>query len=471
MRSALPSGLVGLTRLVRLVPWLAPLGLLGACEDSSSSTGQPSPSPSSTWEPPSSDAAASVPADAEGDAATDASSGGFAAHSQCDTTPTVLSTLKYALYPVARATGQGVLAVWEERAGTAGVSQLVARSFDGAWRAPKTLAENALTEAPRIAAVASGDAWATWKAVKDGMRARYTWSTDTWAASESFPVGSLYLYTALAAGGSVTALAHAGSKSLPVATHDGSGWHDDEIVANEDSEVRVAVSATGDVLVVWQDLGSVETTVKIRRRTGGVWQPALDAAPNTFVVAGDGFQLYQPSFLPNGDAVVMWRVSNGVGTRVHHASDGTFEDEETHYVGPTPGDIDEGGVWTDADGNVTVSYRAGTNVSSRLLVRKRTAGAWSEPRDFGVVNDGSSIAIDGEGNLAVVVAGADVPVTLYESEHGTSAWTAGTIVNADPNLIRSSMAHDAQGRPVIVWTSSQTDGSIRLFGVACRHPS
>lgn len=469
MRSALLHGFVG---FVGFVPLLALSGLLGACEDSSDPAGQPSPSSSSnTWEPPGSDAAPGTRADAESDATTDASPSGFTAHSRCDESPTTLSTLKYALYPVARRTSQGVLTAWEERAATAGVSQLVARSFDGAWRAPKTLAENALTEAPRVAALASGDAWATWKAGSDGMRAFYTWSTDAWSASDSFATASLYLYTALAAGGSVTALAHSNTKTLPVTTHDGTGWHDDEIVANEGSEVRVAVSEAGDVLVVWQGLDGIETTVKVRRRKGGVWQPALDAAPNTFVVTGDGFQLYQPAFLPNGDAVVMWRVTNGVGTRVHHASDGTFEDEVAHHVGPTPGDIDEGGVWADAEGNVTVSYRAGTNASSRLFVRKHLAGTWSEPHDFGVVNDGSSIAIDAEGHLAVVVAGADLPVTLYESERGTNAWTPATVVNADRNLIRSSVAHDAQGRPVIVWTSSQTDGSIRLFGASCRHPS
>lgn len=230
---------------------------------------------------------------------------------------------------------------------------------------------------------------------------------------------------------------------------------------------QVAVDARGDAVAVWASVMESGWTVDAAYRpAGGSWQKAVPiqapqqatAAPDVVIDAA-------------GRAVAAWASTAGRGWRVRTAtrgSDGRWTapttlsgSDPTGSVAPQlalQGTNDVLAVWSRSVG--------GTNIIESVTRSAAKAKWGAVSRPFGVADDAlaPSIAVDARGD-AVIVWTNSAPEGLSvmaSSRRAGAAWDLPTVLSgATLGALSPQVAVDARGNALAVWTQS-TGGASRV---------
>ena len=236
---------------------------------------------------------------------------------------------------------------------------------------------------------------------------------------------------------------------------------------------QATVDRQGDAVVVWQRDNGANTIVQAAARPeGGVWQAPVDlSAPGQNAVAP------QLAVDAQGDATAVWQRFNGTDTIVQAAArpaSGTWQTPVD--VSAPGGDADEPRVAVNAHGDAVAVWRRsnGTNTIVQGAIRP-AGGAWHAPVDLSSAGQnavGPQVAIDPQGDATAVWQRPNGTNTVVQAAWlpGGGVWQAPVDLSAPgQDAVNPEVVLDAQGAATAVWQRS--DGSADVVQAAIRPAS
>ncbi|HEV2728354.1 MAG TPA: PKD domain-containing protein [Solirubrobacterales bacterium] len=327
------------------------------------------------------------------------------------------------------------VAIWERTSGGEEIVEATERPAGGEWSAPETLTlPGEEGEATQVAIDAAGNAVAVWMAK----------SSPTVIRTATRPAG--------------------GEWSEP----------EDLSADDEDAEApQVAVNGAGDAVAVWRRFDGTDFIVQAATRpAGGEWSESDDLS-----AVGQDAEVPQVAIDEKGDAVAVWRRSNGANFIVQAAvlpAGGEWSEPEDISVAGR--NAREPQVAVDPEGNaVAVWHRSnGSNfiVQAALLP---AGGEWSEPDDLSAAGEEaeeSDVAIDETGDAVAVwkrFNGANFIVQAALLPAG-GEWSEPDDLSApgQNGLDPVVAANDALGAVALWWrfdgSNSRVQASVRPVG-------
>ncbi|MCA1677445.1 MAG: PKD domain-containing protein, partial [Actinobacteria bacterium] len=324
------------------------------------------------------------------------------------------------------------VAVWERSDGTNNVVQAAFRPANGPFSAPVDVSatgENAFS--PQIALDAAGNAIVVWR--------RFT-GTNSVVQAAVRPAG--------------------GSFSTPV---------DVSATGQNAFSPQVAVNAAGAAIAVWQRDNGTNTIIQAAvRPAGGSFSAPVDVSAstptpsNSECVIIDCSQVPQVALDAAGDAVAVWRRSNGTNYVVQAAvrpTGGAFS---------APVDLSAAGqdasvpqVALDAAGDAVAVWKRsnGSNYVVQAAVRP-AGGSFSAPVDLSAPGQEASeprVALDAAGDAVAVwerFNGSNFVVQAAVRPAGGAFSTPVDVSAAGQDAFSPQMAIDAAGDAIAVWGRS-----------------
>jgi PKD domain len=325
------------------------------------------------------------------------------------------------------------LAVWRRFDGSNYIIQAATRLGGGSWQAPVDLSEKGESASePQVAFDSQGDALAVW--------IRSNGSNEIIQAA-SRPAG--------------------GSWQAPV---------DLSEKGESASEPQVAFDSQGDAFAVWQrSNGSNEIIQAASRPAGGSWQAPVDVSE-----AGENAADPQLAIDPQGNALALWRHSNGSNFVIQAASrpaSGSWQ---------TPVDLSQEGesafqpqVAFDSQGDaLAVWVRSNGSVYIVQAAIRPAGGSWQTPEDLseaGQNAEAPQIAVDPQGDALAVWERSNGSVKIIQSaiRPAGGSWQApNDLSEGGEEAYNPQVALDPQGDALAVW--ERFDGSNYIVQAAIR---
>jgi YD repeat-containing protein len=287
-------------------------------------------------------------------------------------------------------------------------------SSGGTWSVAALLeAEPAgsTASAPQVAFDSNGDGFAIWAVTTSSTSvlkaARYTRSTDSWAAP-----------TTLYSGATGTA-----------------------------AQASLSVDAAGNALVAWLTGGALSA----KRYTSGAWG-------TTATVVSSGATLAPKASINGSFAAIIWGEGSAAGRSAYVSrwngsawTTKTTVDNQTQPVGELQIAVDNQGnvvlAWSQNEGGATDPcvwtnrYRASNNSWSGAGTRDILYGAAGSPQ----------IAVDGNGD-AFMVFGQEGKTFVVRYERATDTWGGADVLeDRGGDVLQTSLSMDAAGNAVFAW--------------------
>ncbi|UUY06066.1 hypothetical protein LRS13_11290 [Svornostia abyssi] len=233
---------------------------------------------------------------------------------------------------------------------------------------------------------------------------------------------------------------------------------------------QVAVDADGDAVAVWRRSDGTNERVQAATRTpGGAW-----TTPITLSAAGQDAYDPQVAVRPNGDAVAVWRRSDGANQRVQAAT------RPAGGAWTTPGTLSDAGndayepaLAVGANGDATTVWGRHDGANARVQAATRPAGgAWTSPDTVSTAGQDAypgQVGVDASGNATAVwyrSDGANMRVQAATRPAG-GAWAAPDTLSASgQGADYPHVAVGANGDATAVWR--RFDGSNQRVQAATR---
>ena len=278
------------------------------------------------------------------------------------------------------------IAIWLRSNGTNAIVQAATRPAGGSWSTPEDLSaagQNAST--PQVAIDPAGDVIAVWSRSN---------GTNTIVQAASRPAG--------------------GSWSSPT---------DLSEVSQNAAQPQVAVNQSGDVVAVWERSNGANTIIQAASRpTGGSW-----SAPVNLSEAGQNANAPQVAIDPAGDAVAVWNRASGANTIIQASSalaGGSWS---------TPIDVSEAGPSTgasrvalDSNGDAVAVWRRSNGANTIIQAASRpTGGSWSAPVNLSEAGQNANqprVAIDPDGD-AVAIWSRALSMPVQAARLAAGSWS------------------------------------------------
>jgi hypothetical protein len=256
------------------------------------------------------------------------------------------------------------------------------------------------------------------------------------------------------------------------------------------SAPTAAMASNGDAIVVWQQNDGGSWVIAKSERRDGTWTHPTSAA-DKISPTGQAASASQVAMNDAGDAVVVWRQSNGLNSHIYKSErrDGTW----THptladNISPSGQDAHTPHVAMAENGDAIIVWRQSDGTHQQILKSEYRAGSWTHPVD---VTDNISpaggnayhprVAMGPSGEALVVwEQNTGAHWQVFKSEHRGGVWAhpASLDDNISPDgsgANEPDVAIGALGDAIIVW--HQHDGSNdQIFkseyrGGAWAHPA
>jgi hypothetical protein len=232
--------------------------------------------------------------------------------------------------------------------------------------------------------------------------------------------------------------------------------------AGEDAfDPQVALDPDGNALVVWWRYDGTHFRIQARRRTasGGL------SAVQTLSAAGRRAVHPQVAMDPDGKAVVVWTRSDGSNDRIQarrRTATGNLSAVQT--LSPAGQDASDPQVAMDPDGNAVVVWRRSDGANWRIQARRRTvSGGLSAAQTLSAAGqdaDKPQVGVDPNGKAVLVWTRSDGANDRVEVRRRTPAGSLSavqTLSAAGQDASWPQVAVDRNGTALVVW--SRSDGA------------
>jgi hypothetical protein len=218
---------------------------------------------------------------------------------------------------------------------------------------------------------------------------------------------------------------------------------------------QVAVDPVGRVVVVWTRSDGSHDRIQARRRTASGGLSAVQT------LSGAGQDAFNPQVAmdPDGNAVVVWRRSDGANWRIQarrrSASGGLSAVQTLSAAGQ---DADNPLVGVDPNGRAVLVWTRSDGANDRAEVRRRTAaGNLSAVQNLSAAGQDASwpqVALDRNGRAVVVWTrsdGANYRIEVLSRTAAGALSAVQTLSAAGQPAANPQVAYDRQGNAVVVW--------------------
>ncbi len=251
------------------------------------------------------------------------------------------------------------------------------------------------------------------------------------------------------------------------------------IAGTNASNPQVALNAAGDAVVVWVQANPGNLQIYKAERRGGSWSVPADL---TDALSVSGTTAFYPKVALNadGDAVVVWEQHDGSDWHVYkaelHGGNWRAPADLTDYLSVAGTGADNPQVALNAAGDAVVVWRQSDGSHWQIYKAERQEGSWSVPADLtdhlsvaGTGADKPQVALNAAGDAVVVWTqlGRILKAELHEGN-----WTTPADLNDQLSVVGSAayepqVALNAAGDVVVVWKHS--DWSHWQIAKAERH--
>lgn len=322
---------------------------------------------------------------------------------------------------------------------------------------------------------ATGNAIAAWVqsngTANSTYASRYTAATNTWSTAVLLETSNNAVATAAdsvvtSTDGTRSVVAwlqtNGTANDVYVARWDGTSWAAAQLVdsgtaAGAQPSISIHDTASGTILVTWQQSDGTANSIYVNGWTGASWSGATliessSTAASLPVVRGDN----------QGNAIFAWAQGNDIKVRRYNDSTGTLEaeivlDSRTNNVS-TPA------LAVDRDtGNAIVAWVQSNGSANSTYARRYTASTntWSAA----VLLETTNVAVSTTANsLVAAISGDRIAVAwlqtndLYASLWDGSSWSGATLIeSASANAAQPSITIDPAGNVGLWW--QQSDGT------------
>lgn len=368
-------------------------------------------------------------------------------------------------------TGEAV-AVWVRSNGLNTIAQVATKpTFGEAWSSPEDLSapgQNATV--PQIAIDSSGDAVAVWLRSNGANPIVQTASRPaggSWSAPENLSTaGQEATVPQVAMDGAGDAVVvwvrSNGSNKIVQAASRGAGggvWSapvDLSEVGQDAGNPQVAIDPAGDAVAVWERSNGANTIIQAARRpSGGSWTVATDLSE-----PGLSATATQVAIDPEGEAVAVWNRVSGANTIIQSSSapaGGSWSPAlDISEAAPSTG---AARVAMDADGEAVAVWRRSNGANTVIQGAGRPpGGSWSTPVTLSELGQNSNqprVAVDPDGDAFVAWTRAGALPAQVASRAAGGSWSTPVVISeAGATATQAQVAVDSGGDAVVVWQRS-----------------
>jgi hypothetical protein len=366
-----------------------------------------------------------------------------------------------------------VVVAWRRLEGANYVIETVERPPGGGWSAPLQLsAAGQNAETPQLAVDAAGDAVAVWSRSNGS---NYIVQSATMAAGGGWGAPLDLSAPGADAKGPQVAVDGAGhfvavwSRSTGPSTAviqsatglPGGAWSGqvDLSTSGRNDQPQIAVDPRGDAVAVWRHSEGGPTLIQSAvRPSGGAWEPALPVSPSSGTA-----ERPQVALDATGRAVAVWRRDDGAGYLVESA-----QRPAGSWLPPVPlsasgGNAEAPQVAVDVAGDAVAiwsrsSEKGGLSSTVIQATVQSAGGAWQSPLDVSPAEElaeGPQVGFDAAGNAVAVWASANANPSVVHtaSRPPGGAWTPPLeLSKPDRGAFEPQLAFDAEGNGIAVWS-------------------
>ena len=374
------------------------------------------------------------------------------------------------------------IAVWSQVGSSGNQSILANRYSAGVWSGAVWLEAGAGDATnPQIAMDNSGNAIVVWQQVDSSgnqsiLANRY--SAGAWGGAVWLEAGTGQAtnpQVAMSSSGNAIVVwqqvGSSGNQSILANRYSAGAWGGAvwlEAGAGDASDPQIAMDNNGNAMVVWQQVDSSGyQSILANRYSAGVWGGAtlLDDS----ISAGSNPQIAMDN---NGNAIVVWVQVDDSGAALNII-------QARSYSAGAWGEVTQlfsfGGydirphVVMDNSGNVMVVWGAKAMSGPwGIAARRYSAGAWGEVTWLDAAQGGGNahVAMDNNGNaIAVWDLNNDSSTheDVYSMRYSAGAWETYTMLNSAGEAWRPQVAMDNNGNAMAVWQQVDSSGQQSIF--------
>jgi hypothetical protein len=221
-------------------------------------------------------------------------------------------------------------------------------------------------------------------------------------------------------------------------------------------EPQIGLDTDGNAIVAWTRWDGTQYRVQVRRRSAS----GSLSTVQTLSAAGAAATELRLAVERDGDAIVVWRRSDGSNNRIElrrRSSSGALSPVTT--LSPGGANAINPNVALDRDGRAVVSWTRFDGANWRVqAVRRSAGGTLSSVKSLSAAGQdalGPQLAVDASGDAVVVWTrsdGANVRVEARRRAADGSLSAVQTLSAAGAQAGAPAVAVDASGNAVVVWT-------------------
>jgi hypothetical protein len=222
------------------------------------------------------------------------------------------------------------------------------------------------------------------------------------------------------------------------------------------SEPQVAVDSGGDAVAVWKRYDGTNQIIEAASRpAGGSWQAPVDLS-----ATGQNASEPQVAVDPSGDAVAVWKGSDGTNQIIEAASRPTGGSWQAPVdISAIGQNASEPQVTVDPDGDGVAVWKGSDGANFIVEAASRPAGgSWQAPAAISAAGRNAiepQVAVDPAGDAKAVwdlYDGANYIVEAASRPAGGDSWQAPVDLSATgQNALEPQVAVDPGGDAVAVW--------------------
>ncbi len=244
---------------------------------------------------------------------------------------------------------------------------------------------------------------------------------------------------------------------------------------------QVAMDASGNTIVVWQQSDGTNTQIYKSEYRNGAWLPHPSNLANDHIsLDGQNAEQAQVAMDDNGNAIIVWRQSDGANVRVYKCEYRNGAWCAAPDIGSIPiatTDAYSPKVAMDNNGNAIIIWGlADSSVITQIFKSEYRNGSWTIPSNIddnvspdGQFATGARVAMDDNENAIIVWEQSDnSKLQIFKAEYRDGGpWK--TPANLDDNISPNAQdAYSAQvamgdgGSAIIVWAQSD-NANAQIF--------
>lgn len=401
-----------------------------------------------------------------------------------------------------------VLVVWQQSNGA--TQQIYLSEYrDGVWTHPTDLAGDAVSVGgqyafpPRVAMDDNGTALVVWQQYDGAYYRIYTseyrggvWTHPADLSDAISPAGSNAYNPSVALdnnGNAVIAWGQydGGNYRVYKSEYRNGSWsHPSDLttdaisLAGENAySPKVALSANGAALIVWEQFDGVNFRIHMSEYRGGVWNHPADFDLDALSLGGQDAAAPQVAVDASGDALIVWQQLDGSNVQIfrseYRSGGWTHPVNLADFISNVGQNAGAPQVAMAANGDAVIVWSQVDGTYDRIYLREYRNSGWTT--SFTLAAPSVSIPGQNAGNPQVAMNGSGATVVtwqqsdgndlrIYHSAYRNGSWSHpvsrydGILSPIGSDATAPRVALDDQGDTTIVW--QQSDGSHQQVYVA-----